>query len=100
MKLEAAMQIVTEMKQRYLDAPDPGDSKESIGFFEAKANALNLAIPFELETSSMLHWARIFYSSRKWEQYPHIGNTFYQAIAAVGRRVKLAPPTCFDSDLE
>jgi hypothetical protein len=95
MTRQAALEIVDEMEKRYLDAPHPGDSKESIKFFEQKANLLKWSVAFTLELSSLLEWARIFYSPRKWQKYPAIASSLHQSIVRVRLRIRMAPESSF-----
>lgn len=97
MKREAALDVVAKMEKRYLDAPHPGNSPESIQFFEQHAQQLSFGIRFSLEVEPMLGWVRIFYSTRKWEKWghDHICTIVHQAIYRVGERVRMAPDECF-----
>jgi len=97
MKREAALEVVAKMGKWYLDAPHPGNSPESIQFFEQHAQQLRLGVRFNLEIEPMLGWVRIFYSTRKWERWghDHIRTMLYEAICRVRERVQMAPDERF-----
>lgn len=95
MTRQDALAIVQELEKQYLDAPHPGDSPASIKFFQHKADQLKWGVSFDLELSSMLDRAGIFYSHRKWQQYRNAGTLLHQSIARVRMRVDMAPDSSF-----
>ena len=85
MTRQTALATIGEMERHYLDSPYPGNSPESIQFFEMRARQLALGVKFELEESQVVKWARIFYSGRRWEKWGNerIRTVMYQSISRV-----------------
>ena len=92
-----ALNIVKELEDRFSSDPIPRQSDSAIQLFTTKANQLQRAIDFNLETSAMLNWATKFYSARKWEVWGDsaIRSIMHQAIDCVRKRVERAPDRVF-----
>jgi hypothetical protein len=95
-----ALEIVAELEKRYLDAPDPGNSPDSIRLFQQRAQQLEWAVNFTLEIEQMLARADTFYSTRRWEKlgHDHIKTLMHQSIYRVRLRINMAPDDCFESE--
>ena len=53
---------------------------------------------FDLQTAELMHWAEIFYSTRKWEKWgaDAARTLLFQSAERVRYRINLVPDSFFD----